>query len=193
MLPDRGKGLIFLRMQNSLLRRLSKSLHTVFCGRILSFLSSVFPIAEKSGVNLRGAFNTGNVTHFDQEVERKEAKPTNAANDDLTPGNWEPTHAQPEVESASLTAEQPNLLSKVDNVRSNAPPSTLFDRDRKVDEGAAADLQQAIEDPPEILGARLRAKAEEQEARAKVKAASKAGKLSTLAPPLDPHIRLSRS
>ncbi|KAA1112443.1 hypothetical protein PGTUg99_009944 [Puccinia graminis f. sp. tritici] len=66
MLPDRGKGLIFLRMQNNLLRRLSKSLHTVFCGRILCFLSSVFPIAEKSGVNLRGAFNHGNITKFDQ-------------------------------------------------------------------------------------------------------------------------------
>lgn len=66
MLPDRGKGLIFLRMQNNLLRRLSKSLHTVFCGRILCFLSSVFPIAEKSGVNLRGAFNIGNITKFDQ-------------------------------------------------------------------------------------------------------------------------------
>ncbi|KAI9614171.1 hypothetical protein KEM48_006084, partial [Puccinia striiformis f. sp. tritici PST-130] len=66
MLPDRGKGLIFLRMQNNLLRRLSKSLHTVFCGRILCFLSSVFPIAERSGVNLRGAFNHGNITKFDQ-------------------------------------------------------------------------------------------------------------------------------
>ncbi|MBW0514252.1 hypothetical protein O181_053967 [Austropuccinia psidii MF-1] len=66
MLPDRGKGLIFLRMQNNLLRRLSKSLHTVFCGRILCFLSSVFPIAEKSGVNLKGAFNTGNITTFEE-------------------------------------------------------------------------------------------------------------------------------
>lgn len=65
MVPERGTSLVLLRMQNNLLRRLSKSLHTVFCGRILAFLASVFPISERSGVNLRGTFNTGNVTTFE--------------------------------------------------------------------------------------------------------------------------------
>lgn len=69
MVPEKGNSLVFLRMQNNLLRRLSKSLHTVFCGRILAFLASVFPISERSGVNLRGAFNTGNVTIFEGEEE----------------------------------------------------------------------------------------------------------------------------
>ena len=29
---------------------------TIFCGRILTFLSSVFPLGERSGVNLRGEY-----------------------------------------------------------------------------------------------------------------------------------------
>ncbi|ORY88179.1 THO complex, subunit THOC1, partial [Leucosporidium creatinivorum] len=51
----RGKGPVLLRISNELLRRLprSKQEHVVFSGRILLFLSSVFPLGEKSGVNLR--------------------------------------------------------------------------------------------------------------------------------------------
>ena len=29
---------------------------TIFCGRILTFLSDVFPLGERSGVNLRGEY-----------------------------------------------------------------------------------------------------------------------------------------
>ncbi|KAF9328985.1 hypothetical protein BGZ91_000749 [Linnemannia elongata] len=58
----KGKGLSFLRICNELLRRLSKAKNTVLCGRILMLLSSVFPITERSGVNLKGEFNTDNVT-----------------------------------------------------------------------------------------------------------------------------------
>lgn len=69
--PGRGKGLTLLRTLNNLLRRLSRSIHTVFCGRILMFLSSVFPLSERSGVNLRGAYNVENVTYFDQEEDEE--------------------------------------------------------------------------------------------------------------------------
>ncbi|KAH0615000.1 uncharacterized protein H6S33_000636 [Morchella sextelata] len=62
---SKGKGLILLRLLNELLRRLSKTEDTIFCGRILIFLSKSFPIGEKSGVNLRGEFNTQNVTVYD--------------------------------------------------------------------------------------------------------------------------------
>ncbi len=57
-----------LRLCNELLRRLSKAKNTVFCGRILILLSSVFPLTERSGVNLRGDFNTENVTLVESEV-----------------------------------------------------------------------------------------------------------------------------
>ncbi|OCH90556.1 hypothetical protein OBBRIDRAFT_887644 [Obba rivulosa] len=57
MVPQKGKALILLRTLNDLLRRLSKTgSTTMFCGRILAFLSRVFPLAERSGVNLRGEY-----------------------------------------------------------------------------------------------------------------------------------------
>jgi THO complex subunit 1 len=65
----KGKALVLLRLCNELLRRLSKAEDTIFCGRILIFLSKSFPIAERSAVNLRGEFNTENVTIFDDIPE----------------------------------------------------------------------------------------------------------------------------
>jgi hypothetical protein len=57
MVPQKGKALILLRTLNDLLRRLSKmGPTTIFCGRILTFLSGVFPLGERSGVNLRGEY-----------------------------------------------------------------------------------------------------------------------------------------
>lgn len=57
MVPQKGKALILLRTLNELLRRLSKmGSTTIFCGRILTFLSGVFPLGERSGVNLRGEY-----------------------------------------------------------------------------------------------------------------------------------------
>lgn len=57
MVPQKGKALILLRTLNDLLRRLSKTgSTTMFCGRILTFLSGVFPLGERSGVNLRGEY-----------------------------------------------------------------------------------------------------------------------------------------
>jgi hypothetical protein len=57
MVPQKGKALVLLRTLNDLLRRLSKmGTTTTFCGRILTFLSNVFPLGERSGVNLRGEY-----------------------------------------------------------------------------------------------------------------------------------------
>jgi len=57
MVPQKGKALILLRTLNDLLRRLSKmGSSTMFCGQILTFLSGVFPLGERSGVNLRGEY-----------------------------------------------------------------------------------------------------------------------------------------
>jgi len=53
-----------LRMCNDLLRRLSRSQNTVFCGRILLFLARFFPFSERSGLNLISEFNLENVTTF---------------------------------------------------------------------------------------------------------------------------------
>lgn len=65
MTAKMGKGQILLRLCNELLRRLSKTEDTVFCGRILIFLSLVFPLSERSAVNLRGEYNIDNVTTYE--------------------------------------------------------------------------------------------------------------------------------
>ncbi|XP_063708120.1 THO complex subunit 1 [Culicoides brevitarsis] len=56
-----------LRMCNDLLRRLSRSQNTVFCGRILLFLAKFFPFSERSGLNIVSEFNLENVTEFGAE------------------------------------------------------------------------------------------------------------------------------
>mgnify|MGYP004591125163 CR=1 FL=1 len=53
-----------LRMCNDLLRRLSRTQNTVFCGRILLFLSKFFPFSERSGLNIVSEFNLDNVTEY---------------------------------------------------------------------------------------------------------------------------------
>ncbi|CAD6195861.1 unnamed protein product [Caenorhabditis auriculariae] len=57
-----------LRLCNDLLRRLSRTAETSFCGRILFFLSRFLPLSEKSGLNLMGHFNSQNVTKYEENV-----------------------------------------------------------------------------------------------------------------------------
>ncbi|XP_077991369.1 THO complex subunit 1-like [Glandiceps talaboti] len=61
-----GKNYL-LRMCNDLLRRLSQPQRTVFCGRIQLFLARLFPLNEKSGVNLMSQFNLENVTVYNMK------------------------------------------------------------------------------------------------------------------------------
>lgn len=68
-LPDlfaKGKFVI-LRTCNALLKKLSKSCNSEFCGRVMLFLSSIYPLSERSAVNLNGKVNTSNATEFDDE------------------------------------------------------------------------------------------------------------------------------
>ncbi|EMR11306.1 hypothetical protein PNEG_00335 [Pneumocystis murina B123] len=61
----KGKGLVLLRLCNELLRRLSKTKNSLFSGNISMFLSYIFPLRERSGLNLRGDFHVENVTVWD--------------------------------------------------------------------------------------------------------------------------------
>ncbi|XP_064625067.1 THO complex subunit 1-like isoform X2 [Lineus longissimus] len=72
-----GKNYL-LRMCNDLLRRLSKSQNTVFCGRIQLFLARLFPLSEKSGLNLMSQFNLDNITKFDLKDDEQFFKPEDA-------------------------------------------------------------------------------------------------------------------
>ena len=66
-----GKNLL-LRMSNDLLRRLSTSQNTVFCGRIQLFLARLFPLSERSGLNLMSQFNYENVTTYTRSADQKD-------------------------------------------------------------------------------------------------------------------------
>ena len=61
--------ILLLRMCNDLLRRLSAAQNTVFCGRIQLFLAQLFPLSEKSALNLMSHFNLENITTFTKEEE----------------------------------------------------------------------------------------------------------------------------
>ncbi|KAI5815600.1 THO complex, subunit THOC1 [Pyronema omphalodes] len=96
----KGKALVLLRLCNELLRRLSKAEDTIFCGRILIFLSKSFPIAERSAVNLRGEFNTENVTIFD-DIPEETSEEQSAQNVDSMEVDDDMKVVQPVVDSTS--------------------------------------------------------------------------------------------
>jgi THO complex subunit 1 len=59
-------------MCNDLLKRLSKSQNTVFSGRIHLFLAKLFPLNEKSGLNLMSHFSD-NTTRYTTNIDDFEA------------------------------------------------------------------------------------------------------------------------
>uniref|UniRef100_A0A8C7IXD3 THO complex 1 n=1 Tax=Oncorhynchus kisutch TaxID=8019 RepID=A0A8C7IXD3_ONCKI len=91
-----GKNYL-LRMCNDLLRRLSKSQNTVFCGRIQLFLARLFPLSEKSGLNLQSQFNLDNITVFNKNEQESTLgqRPTEEKEDGM------------EVEEGEMGDEEP--------------------------------------------------------------------------------------
>ena len=73
----RGK-LVMLRTCNELQRRLSKTADTVLRGRVLLLLSSLYPLSERSALNLGGNYNAGNTTELDDQNAAGDAKATDA-------------------------------------------------------------------------------------------------------------------
>jgi THO complex subunit 1 len=65
--PNKGKGLIILRICNEFLKRVSKLENAKTCGKILILLSQIFPISDQSGINKKGEFNVENKTVFHRD------------------------------------------------------------------------------------------------------------------------------
>ncbi|KAJ1728154.1 hypothetical protein LPJ61_004186 [Coemansia biformis] len=63
-----GKGVIMLKMCNSLLRRIPHSTRSEFAGRVQIFVANSFPLSERSGVNLRGDFDRSNLPQLAEDV-----------------------------------------------------------------------------------------------------------------------------
>jgi hypothetical protein len=125
MVPQKGKALILLRTLNDLLRRLSKmGSNTIFCGRILTFLSGVFPLGERSGVNLRGEYGpTWNTVLYSSEKGAQDEK-----HDDQT--EVKPDEAmtvdEPPAASRSSTETIEKKEGKVDYLHIPCSCSTVF-------------------------------------------------------------------
>ncbi|KAG2510992.1 hypothetical protein BBI17_008343 [Phytophthora kernoviae] len=80
-------SLCLLRLCNALLRRLSKTHNSVFCGKILLFLSFTFALSERSAVNLTGKANVTNVTMFEDQDAFDLAESTDAVKtSEIVPG-----------------------------------------------------------------------------------------------------------
>jgi THO complex subunit 1 len=104
MVPQKGKALVLLRTLNDLLRRLSKmGSNTIFCGRILTFLSAVFPLGERSGVNLRGEYGPVWEGVKINLKEKNEQKPEDVKDDQQD---------SMQVDETQLDADKTTLLSK---------------------------------------------------------------------------------
>ena len=72
--PQRAR-LLFFRLCNNLLRRLSKTTNTFFAGKISMQISYICPVDERSAVNPGGRFNTSNVTIANDPPPQKVIEP----------------------------------------------------------------------------------------------------------------------
>merc|ERR1711915_820075 len=92
-----------LRICNDLLRRLSRTQNTVFCGRILLFLARFFPFSERSGLNVISEFNLDNVTNYSKEDQ--EPKPVKK----------EEIKEEPAAEEEKKDVEEVEIVMEVDD------------------------------------------------------------------------------
>ena len=90
---DKGKFAL-LRACNDLLRRLSKDADTVLCGRVVMLLAKLYPLSERSALNVTGKFNVGNVTEFEEADGQLDGTPSHPPSpfpdhfdDDVTGGD----------------------------------------------------------------------------------------------------------
>lgn len=66
-----------------MLKRLSRTIDTQFCGRVNILLARSLPLFEKSGLNITGQFNVLNDTGYDREIDESLLKMPEA----IPPGN----------------------------------------------------------------------------------------------------------
>ena len=132
--------LALLRISNSLLRRLSQKNDTEFCGRIVMFLAYVYPLSERSGVNLKGEINTANAIAYEDEKEFKESEANAMAEEELRRGKSAGTRRGTTTSSsgddsasniqneASLSVDYPLYHSFWDMQRFSTNPELPFEK-----------------------------------------------------------------
>jgi THO complex subunit 1 len=66
---NESRKLLLLKIINSILKRLSTSMNTQFRGKIQMAIASVFPISDKSAVNIKGLYNLNTNISIDSKEE----------------------------------------------------------------------------------------------------------------------------
>lgn len=131
MSGSRAPGTTLIRLGNSLLRRLSKTQHARFSGEILMYLAAAFPLTEKSALNIRGAFNTDNVTYY-QGDGRSNNDPIDSNNKNDNNNAVEPETDETKKDATKDSADQDVEMEDVDKptskqdetgVEQNKPPA----------------------------------------------------------------------
>ncbi|CAK7221053.1 hypothetical protein SCUCBS95973_004365 [Sporothrix curviconia] len=92
--------LVILRSCNDLLRRLSRADDTPFCGRVFIFLFQVFPLGDKSSVNLRGEYHVENVTTYDKTPAKAAVEEEDGAVEKMEVDDGPEKPEKPEKEDA---------------------------------------------------------------------------------------------
>lgn len=116
-------SLHILRVLNGLLRRLSKTTDTIFCGQIQMLIADLFPLDEPSGLNKFGKTNKGNITVFEEEEEEEaEAAAADEAEAELKSDEKAPDKA----EADGKAADEPQKMDEtVDAAPAPAPAATV--------------------------------------------------------------------
>ena len=129
-----GSGkILLLRMCNDLLRRLSYSQNTVFCGRIQLFLARLFPLSEKSALNLMSHFNLENITTF-KKIPKPSPEASKEKLDEQESEEGEEMEIEPIIDDNTLASDLPvdyNLYEKLWSVQDFfRNPTLCFNSDR---------------------------------------------------------------
>ena len=156
LVPSDGRNinskLWLLRVANNLLKRLSTTQNSFFCGRISFFLARIFPLSEKSALNLTKKRNLANVTTFNsEEVFNEVAHKNNSINEQESAPKisyncysnfWKLQHEFLRDPSKILKgpAVRNQFLQKVNGVLELFAKHPLPQGDKIADDGGATDV-----------------------------------------------------
>mmetsp|Transcript_20040 Transcript_20040/g.64023 ORF Transcript_20040/g.64023 Transcript_20040/m.64023 type:complete len:557 (-) Transcript_20040:372-2042(-) len=108
--------LTFIRTCNELLRRLSKSKNTNFCGRVLLLMAYMLPLSERSGVNLKGAMAPSDLELQPDEAADDKQEGSAAEDGSLYASFWGLQAAFADPAAAVKPESWATLLSRLETV-----------------------------------------------------------------------------
>lgn len=136
-----------------MLHRLSRAEDTVFCGRVFIFLFKIFPLGDKSAVNLRGEYHTDNKTSFDDSHQKKTTAQDAAADTEMKDAAASTDDTSLQQEQGESKREEDPLYAKfwtMQHTFSN-PPRLFEDADLEELKSALKQTLDRFESVPKIM------------------------------------------